>query len=38
VDELRTNVREAVNAFYFDSTPAERIRLHLVKDEMLALQ
>ena len=35
-DELRENVRGAVNAFYFDSDVPERIRLHLVRDEMLA--
>ncbi len=27
-DELRTNVREAVRAYYFDSPAPERIRLH----------
>jgi hypothetical protein len=37
-DELRTNVKEAVEAFYFDqpSKPTS-VRLHLVRDEMLAL-
>ena len=35
-DELRTNVREAVQAFYFDSTPPATIRLRLVRDEVLA--
>jgi hypothetical protein len=35
-DELRTNVREAVAAFYFDQTPPTRVRLHLVRDEVLA--
>ena len=35
-DELRENARGAVNAFYFDSEVPERIRLHLVRDEMLA--
>lgn len=36
-DELRSNVREAVQAFYFDSTPPARIRLRLVRDEVLAV-
>jgi hypothetical protein len=35
-DELRKNVKEAVQAFYFDSTPPRSIRLHLVRDEVLA--
>ena len=38
-DELRTNVREVVKAFYFDqpdSIPAT-IRLHLVHDEILSV-
>ncbi len=36
-ETLRCNVREAVKAFYFDrrERPA-RIRLHLVRDEVLA--
>ena len=33
-EELRENVRDAVAAFYFDSTPPKRIRLHLVRDEL----
>ena len=36
-DELRANVREAVEAFYFDGPKPGRIRLHLVRDEMFAL-
>jgi hypothetical protein len=36
-EELRRNVKEAVSAFYFDSTPPKRIRLHLVRDEILSL-
>ena len=36
-EKLRANVREAVTAFYFDRAAPERIRLHLVRDEMLAL-
>jgi len=35
-DELRSNVREAVRAFFFDQPAPERIRLHLVRDEVLA--
>ena len=36
-DELKTNVREAVQAFYFDSVPPASIRLRLVRDEVLAV-
>ena len=36
-EELRRNVREAVAAFYFDQArPPSAIRLHLVRDEVLA--
>ena len=36
-EELRSNVREAVAAFYFDwPHPPSAIRLHLVRDEVLA--
>jgi hypothetical protein len=35
-DELRANVREAVTAFYFDRPAPSRLRLHLVRDEVLA--
>jgi len=36
-DELRRNVKEAVAAFYFDNPqPPFAIRLHLVRDEVLA--
>jgi Uncharacterised protein family (UPF0150). len=34
-DELRTNVKEAVAAFYFDQVAPSRVRLHLVRDEVL---
>jgi predicted RNase H-like HicB family nuclease len=37
-DDLRVNVREAVNAYFFDGTAPTQIRLHLVRDEMLALR
>jgi hypothetical protein len=36
-DDLRANVREVVQAFYFDSTPPVSIRLRLVRDEVLAV-
>ena len=36
-DELRANVKEAVEAFYFDRPKPGGIRLHLVRDEMLAI-
>lgn len=36
-DELRANVKEAVQAFYFDSPLPRSIRLHLVRDEVLAI-
>ena len=35
--ELRANVREAVQAFYFDSEAPASIRLRLVRDEVLAV-
>ena len=35
-DELRANVREAATAFYFDQPMPARVRLHLVRDEVLA--
>lgn len=36
-DELRGNALEAVSAFYFDRSAPARIRLHLVRDEVLTL-
>jgi predicted RNase H-like HicB family nuclease len=36
-DELKANVKEAVQAFYFDSSPPASIHLHLVRDEVLAV-
>ena len=36
-DELRANVKEAVEAFYFDRLKPSGIRLHLIRDEILAL-
>ena len=35
-EQLRANVKEAVAAFYFDRTVPARVRLHLVRDEVLA--
>ncbi|MBI4622040.1 MAG: 2-phospho-L-lactate guanylyltransferase [Verrucomicrobia bacterium] len=35
-DELRVNVREAVTAFYFDRPAPASVRLHLVRDEVIA--
>lgn len=34
-DALRANVREAVRAYFFNTEAPERIRLHLVRDEIL---
>jgi predicted RNase H-like HicB family nuclease len=34
--ELRRNVQEAVDAFFFDKKRPEIVRLHLVRDEVLA--
>ena len=36
-EELRTNVKEAVEAFHFDRPMPGGIRLHMVRDEVLAL-
>lgn len=36
-EALRENVRDAVAAYFFDGTPPQRIRLHLVRDELLAI-
>jgi predicted RNase H-like HicB family nuclease len=35
-EELRPNVKEAVRAYYFDRQQPAEIRLHLVRDEVLA--
>ncbi len=35
-EKLRTNVKEAVVAYYFDRPIPSRIRLRLVRDEVLA--
>lgn len=36
-DELKSNVLEVVQAFYFDTVPPVSIRLHLVRDEVLVV-
>jgi hypothetical protein len=36
-EELRQNVREATAGYYFDRPQPERIRLHLVRDEILSV-
>ena len=35
-DELRGEVRDAVRAYWYDGEPPRQIRLHLVRDELLA--
>lgn len=35
--ELRRNVIEAVNAFYFDKAAPANVRLHLVRDEVVSV-
>jgi hypothetical protein len=35
-DELRTNVREAVAAYYFDSTPPASVRLRTILNQPLS--
>ncbi len=37
-EELRANVKEAVEAFFFDSTKPQAIRLHLVRNEVFLMQ
>ena len=37
-DELRYNVKEAVEAFYFDQPKKPTVRLHLVRDEVLVCE
>jgi hypothetical protein len=36
-DDLRANVLEAVKAFYFDRPAPKKIRLHWVRDELVAV-
>ena len=35
-EELRGNVQDAVNGHFFDSSKPRSVRLHLVRDEVLA--
>ena len=35
-DELRGNVREAINAYFFDQPKPRSVRLHFVRDEVFA--
>lgn len=35
-EQLRKNVQEAVSACFFDQPKPARVRLHLVRDELLA--
>ena len=35
-DELRVNIREAVAGYFFDGPKPASVRLHLVRDEVLA--
>ena len=35
-EELRANVKDAVEAFYFDGEKPTTVRLRLVRDEVLA--
>lgn len=37
-EELRRNVKEATDAFFFDQAKPAAIRLHLVRDEVLTGQ
>ena len=36
-EDLRKNVLEATSAFFFDRPLPDRIRLHLVRDEILSV-
>jgi predicted RNase H-like HicB family nuclease len=36
-DELRRNVVEATAAYFFDQPRPRRVRLHLVRDEVLSV-
>ena len=37
-EELRRNVQEAVSGYFFDQPKPTRVRLHLVRDEVLACE
>ena len=36
-EDLRRNVADAVEAYYFDAEKPARVRLRLIRDEMLAV-
>ena len=36
-EQLRANVKEAVEAYYFDEPKPANVRLHLRRDEVLAV-
>jgi len=36
-EELRSNIQEAVSGYFFDQPKPSAIRLHLVRDEVLAV-
>ena len=36
-EELRSNVKEATAAYFFDKPGPSSIRLHLVRDELMAV-
>ncbi len=36
-EELRSNVQDAVAAYFFDTPRPSSVRLHLVRDESLAI-
>jgi predicted RNase H-like HicB family nuclease len=37
-DELREMVLDATKGYFYDSEPPDRIRLHLLRDEVLTLR
>jgi predicted RNase H-like HicB family nuclease len=37
-DELRANVKDAVQGYFFEGEKPDAIRLHLVRDEVLLMQ
>ncbi|MDC0832086.1 2-phospho-L-lactate guanylyltransferase [Geitlerinema sp. CS-897] len=37
-EELRANVNEAVKGYYFDKSRFPKVKLHLVKEEILVIQ
>jgi hypothetical protein len=36
-EELRANVKDAVEGYYFDGPKPRSIRLHLIRDEVLSI-